>query len=231
MSHSAFSHLFFRLFLGFLLLSGTVFAGEIRINNGKTEVRLTSNTYQEIAFTSSVSAIQYREVQTKLGAFNELFVQGYGYSNGIGDPKLPVFHKLIEIPLHAGFSIQIKNEKYQEYDLRSIGINYPVIPSQASVSKNITDPSLIPFVQNAATYQLNSWLGGPLVSVTPQGILRSLNLAQLDISPVWYNPVTGKLRVYEQLEVTVTFTNADLQATIQLNRIRYSVPQIVAGHG
>jgi hypothetical protein len=61
-----------------------------------------------------------------------------------------------------------------------------------------------------------------LVSVTPQGILRSLNLAQLDISPVWYNPVTGKLRVYEQLEVTVTFTNADLQATIQLKKDTYS---------
>jgi hypothetical protein len=216
---------------GFILLSGTIFAGEISINNGNTEVRITSNTYQAISFSASLSSIQYRNVQTKLGPFNEVFVKGYGYSNTLGDPKLPVFHKLIEIPLNAGFSIQVTQEKYKEYDLFSIGINDRIIPAQAPVSKNITDPTQIPFVINTATYQMNQWLGGPLVKITPVGILRSLNLARIDISPVWYNPVTGKLRVYEQLDVTVFFTNANVPATIQLKRQTYSpyFPNLYAG--
>jgi len=219
------------LFLSFILLSGTVFSGEIRVNNGNTEVRITANTYQTLSFSASLSSIQFRNVQTKLGPFNEIFVQGYGYSNTVGDPKLPVFHKLIEFPLNASFSIQITREKYKEYDLFSFGINDPIIPAQAPVSKNITDPDQIPFVLNAATYQMNQWLGGPLVKITPVGILRSLNLARMDISPVWYNPVTGKLRVYEQLDVTVLFTNADVPATIQLKKQTYSpyFPNLYAG--
>src|ERR1035437_1180636 len=151
---------FLLLFLSIILLSGTVFSGEIRVNNGNTEVRITTNTYQALSFSASLSTIQYRNVQTKLGPFNEIFVQGYGYSNTVGDPKLPVFHKLIEIPLNASFSIQITNEKYQEYDLSSFGINDRLIPAQAPVSKNITDPNQIPFVLNAITYQMNQWLGG-----------------------------------------------------------------------
>jgi hypothetical protein len=161
-------------------------------------------------------------VQTRLGPFNEIFVQGYGYSNTEGDPKLPVFHKLIEIPLNAHFSIQVSQEKYREYDLSSFGISDPVIPSQAPLSKNITGADQVPFIMNANTYQLNQWLGGPLVKITPAGILRSLNLARLDISPVWYNPVTGKLRIYEQFDVTVLFTDADIPATIRLKKQNYS---------
>jgi len=218
-------------YFGFILFSGTVFAGEIRVNNGNTEVRITANTYQAISFSASLSSIQYRNVQTKLGPFNEFFIMGYGYSNTVGDPKLPVFHKLIEIPLNTGFSIQVTQEKYTEYDLSSVGINDLIIPAQAPLSKNITDQNQIPFVINAATYQMNQWLGSPLVTITPIGILRSLNLARMDISPVWYNPVTGKLRVYEQLDVTVLFTHPDIPATIQLKKQTYSpyFPNLFSG--
>lgn len=209
-------------FFGFIFLTASAFAGEIRVNKGITEVRITSVNIQSISFSATLAAVQYREVQTKSGLFYELFVQGYGYSNMVGDPKLPVFHRLIDVPLKAGFSIRITNEKYSEFDLSSFGIHDPVIPAQAPLSKNITDPAQIPFVLNAATYQENKWLGTPLVNITPIGILRSLNLARLDISPVWYNPVTGKLRIYEQLDVTIIFTHADIPATTEFKKETYS---------
>jgi hypothetical protein len=154
--------------------------------------------------------------------FDEIFIKGYGFSNKIGDPKLPVFHKIIEVPLNAGFSIEINREKYKEYDLSSIGINNRIIPSQAPVSRNINDPNQIPFVLNPATYQMDQWVGGPVVKITPVGVMRSLNLARLDISPVWYNPVTGKLRVYEQLDIKINFTNPDISSTIRLKKQTWS---------
>ncbi len=156
------------------------------------------------------------------GLFDEIFVRGYGYSNKVGDPKLPVFHKIIEIPLNAGLSIEIIQQKYKEYDLSAFGINNRIIPLQAPVSKNITDPKQIPFVLNTITYQMNQWLGGPVVKITHVGIMRSLNLARLDISPVWYNPVTGKLRVYERLDIKITFTNSDIPSTIRLKKQTWS---------
>ena len=58
------------LVLSLILLSGTVLAGEIRINNGSTEVRITANTYQVLSLSVSLSSLQYRNVQTKLGPFS-----------------------------------------------------------------------------------------------------------------------------------------------------------------
>jgi hypothetical protein len=219
------------LLLGFIFTCGSAFAGEIHINNGNTEIRFTASTYQGLSFTASLSSIQYREVQTKLGPFNELFVQGYGFSNSVGDPKLPVFRKLIEVPLHATCTIQVTNEKYQEYDLQSLGISYSLIPAQAPVSKHITDPDQILFVYNAVTYQLNQWTGGPLVTIVPVGMLRSLNMARIDISPVWYNPVSRKLRVYEQMDVTINFANADIPATLRMKGETWSpyFPNLYSG--
>ena len=124
--------------------------------------------------------------------------------------------------LNASFTLRITKEQFKEYDLGSVGINHQIIPAQAPVSKNITDPGQILFIFNSATYQLNQWLGSPLVKVSHVGILRSVNLGRLEISPVQYNPVTGKIRVYEVLEFTVLFTNADIPATISLKKNTYS---------
>jgi len=213
--------LFLFLLLGTICQSGSAFAGEIIVSSGKTEVKVTANTYQTLSLSATLSSIKYRNVQTKLGAFEEIFVNGEGFSNSVGDPKLPVYHKMIEFPLNAGFSVNIIREEYKEYDLSSLGIHDRILPAQAPLSKNI-NPDQAPFVINSNTYLMNEWLGGPLVKITPQGILRSLNLARIDISPVWYNPVSGKLRVYQTLEISIQFTNADIAATLQLKKQTYS---------
>ncbi|MDP4280679.1 MAG: C25 family cysteine peptidase [Bacteroidota bacterium] len=200
----------------------SVFAGEIRMNQEKTEVRFTPGKLQTLTFTSTLSSVQFREVLTSAGTFTELYVPGYNFSNIPGDPKLPVYHKLIEIPLEAGVEVNILNAKYQEYDMGSNGIVHPVIPAQPPVSKNITDPSALPLVYNDSTYKSNRFTGGPVASVTPVGILRSVRLGRLDISPVWYNPVTQKLRIYESFEVQIVFTHPDTYGTTALMRNTYS---------
>jgi hypothetical protein len=217
----SFKH-FISLFFALILFSLSLYAGELKLNDGQTKISITSSSYESVSFTANLSSIQYRDILTSQGTFTELFVPGYGYANTVGDPKLPVARKLLEVPLQSSFSINITREQYKEYDLGSVGINHQLIPAQAPVSKNITDPNQIPFVFNAASYQLNQWLGEPLVKISPVGILRSLNLGRLEISPVQYNPVTGKIRVYEILEVTVYFNNANIPATISLKKNTYS---------
>jgi hypothetical protein len=183
-------------------------------------VMLAANTYQEISFTSTVASLQFRDVNTKLGLFTELFVEGHGYSNAVGSPKLPVYRRLIEIPSGASFDIVITKQEYDEYDCVASGIGFLVIPAQAPVSKAITDPSQIPFEFNAQAYQQNAFLGGPLVTVEYSGRMRAVTIARMDVAPVQYNPVTGKLRIYRTIEATVTFTGGDVAATLSMkNRL------------
>ena len=197
-------------------------AGEIRFTTGKTELRITTNNYQQLTFTSDISSMLFRDVQTKLGSFTELYIHGYGYSSGIGDPKLPVSRNLIEIPMYATPEILVTHAEYTDYSLSALGINYQIIPQQAPVSKEITDPEEIPFVINPDTYLKNEFLGAPLVSVSLAGTMRAVTLANLDIAPVQYNPVTGMLRIYQTIEATVTFTNGSEQASIVRKQALYS---------
>ncbi len=206
-----------------LALSQVTIAGEITVNSGKTELRFTSSGYQQLTLTSTLSLLQFRDVTTKKGGFTELYVSGYGAGSSIGDPSLPTLRKLIEVPLGSTFTIAITRQEFREYDMVTAGINYLIIPAQASVSKGITDPSLIPFEVNEATYLRNEFLGGPLLRVTDAGIMRSARLARIDISPIQYNPVTRKLRIYDKIEATVVFNNADVAATLVLKKEKASV--------
>src|SRR5271157_3119078 len=86
-------------FLGFIILSGTIFAGEIIVNNGTTEFRIIAKSYQVLSFSTTLSSIRFRDIETDSGLFSELFITAYGYNNKAGDPKLPAFHKLIETPV------------------------------------------------------------------------------------------------------------------------------------
>lgn len=197
-------------------------AGEIQVTSGKTELRITTNNYQQMTFTSDVSSLLYRDIQTKLGIFTELYVAGYGYSSTVGDPKLPVARKLIEIPMNSIPEVTVTHSAYTDYTLAELGITFPVIPHQESVSKAITDPEEIPFVINTDSYQLNEFLGAPLVSLSPAGTMRAVTIASLDIAPVQYNPVTGTLRVYQTIEATVTFSNGNEQGSIERKQALYS---------
>ncbi len=211
------------LMLIFLQFSAVILAGSIDIKPGSNSVNFTSAAFQSLTVNVDVSTLNFRDVQTKLGSFAELSSEGYGFTNNLGAPKLPVYHKLIQVPVDAGYDISITNSHFRDYLLSDLGIATALIPAQAPLSKQITNPDEIPFVISSQAYQQNRFTDAPLVNVTHVGTMRAVVLARLDISPVQYNPVTGVLRVYDHIEATIVFTHPDLQATQKLLE-KYSSP-------
>jgi len=207
---------FLTLFLIFAAMSSH--AGEINTGKERTSLVYTSNGYAEISFRSTVAAVQFSEVATQAGPFTELYIEDYLKAPVIGDPNLPTCCRLFEVPLNQGFEIEITHAEYQDYDLSSFGISNRILPAQPSLSKGLSDPSQVPFVLNEAAYLANRFSGQPLVAVTPAGILRSLNLAHLVISPLQYNPVTNQLRIYSEISASVRFVSPDAGATMELKK-------------
>ena len=204
------------LLLGFLLFSGLLTAGSINVKPGRTSVKYSTVPFQSLNVTVDVCSLDFREVQTKLGPFTELFTENFGFNNSVGEPKLPVYHKLIQVPVGAGYDILVSNVHFREFRLSENGIGFAIIPAQAPLSKNITDPAQIPFVLNQAVYQQNKFTDEPLVKVTHVGTMRAVVLSRLDISLIQYNPVTGMIRVYDHIEARIVFTHPDLRATKRL---------------
>ncbi|MCO5263272.1 MAG: C25 family cysteine peptidase [Lentimicrobium sp.] len=207
-------------FVASLLVVAAIFpasalGGNINIRKGGTKVSIPEGSYAGVVFRATVSGIGFSEVNTSEGFFTLLNIKEFGLRNAEGEPALPVYRKLIEVPLGATYSVRIRHSHVTEIDLGQHGIRFPVFPSQPPLSKS-DDPDKVPFIINKALYNTDRYIEDELVTVTNIGLMRALNLARVDISPVQYNPVTQILRIYDDLEIEIVFEHADIQGTEDL---------------
>jgi hypothetical protein len=140
----------------------------------------------------------------------------------LGNPKLPMLKKLIEVPVGANPKVKIVSYNVTEYNLSDFGILNPIIPSQPSVSKDI-HAKKPEFKYNESVYSNNAYLSNDLASIDIIGFMRGVRIGRLNIAPVQYNPVTNSIMVYNDLEVEITFDNADVAQTIALKEKNYSI--------
>lgn len=202
---------------GMLLTTGMVNA---QINLPGTDVnsfRFTENNYQTLGVRATQHELSFINVSTAKGQFCELAIPGYHHSNLIGAPKVPVMRKLIEVPLGASFKVKVNRSHYRDYTLAELGLNHPLMPAQAPVSKS-ADLTALPFDYDQELYAKDAFLFDDIATVEEVGIMRGVRMANLTIYPVQYNPVSGILRIYDDLDISVNFPGADVQATLDLQR-------------
>lgn len=197
------------------ILQVSAMAGNITIKKGVTGVTIPEVSNTSIKLRASISGIGFSEVNTREGLFTQLNIKESGLRNAEGEPALPVFRRLIEVPLGATYSIRTRYSHVTEIDLSEHGVRFPVFPAQPPLSKS-DDPDKVPFIINKALYNTDRYIEDELVAVTNIGLMRALNLARVDISPVQYNPVSGMLKIYDELEIEIIFENADVQGTEEL---------------
>lgn len=219
------------LFAALTLISSGVFAQDYRIdfNTGKNALSVTENNLQTLRINYVFGGLQSVEVKTEKGNFNELILPE-GYSVGeLGAPKLPAVKNLIEIPFGAEVSVKVKSYTVTDYKLADYGLNFPVMPAQPSIRKDWNEDE-IPFEYNLQAYQKNEFSRSDIASLEVLGVMRGVRVGRLDISPVKYNPATGTIRVYNNLEVEISFNGSDKALTEYIKASTYS-PYFEAPYG
>ena len=216
-----FTH-FGRLSTGLLftlaMISFSLEANPVKLNNNTNDIRITANTGQGFTVSFSLSEFNTLDVKTSKGIFSRLLVPSYARHGAFGSPELPVCSKLIEIPVNAEVQVRILNFDVKEYLLKDLGISFPVMPNQPPVAKT-GEP--VEFIYDKSAYKIDAYSPVDIATVELLGEMRGVKIGRFDIMPVQYNPVTGMIRVYENLEIEVTFLNADLPAT-ELKKQIYS---------
>ncbi len=218
------------LSIALIIVSASLYSGEYVLTTGKNQVSFSGDLSNGYQTSINISRLQFRDINSKLGLFTGLFLPDYTHSAVIGAPDLPSFCKLIEVPFGAIPMITVTAQEYRDVPLTVMGINHRIIPTQASVSKGITDPASIPFVINESIYAQDEFYGAPLALAEAAGIFRAANLWQVTINPFRYNPVTGLLRIYTRLEFTVSWAEKDLAPTLAMKR-RYASPYFEQVYG
>lgn len=184
-----------------------------------------SNSRENFVKTVNLSQVHF-EVLADVGSLSLFSVNARGsnyahftQNNMItageyGNPALPVFNKLIQIPENATAEVIVLSYDEQIIDLNAYGIFAPLMPAQPSLSKS-EDPDKVPFHYNANAYKDDNFSQVPVAKVEKLGNMRGVNIGRLTLNPVRYNPVTNQLLVMRNLKVKVNFVNADVTKTIE----------------
>jgi uncharacterized repeat protein (TIGR01451 family) len=201
------------LMLCILPASGTK-AQNYAIDFGKksTDVQVSDDNMLGLKANFSFAGATTFTVETPKGQFNELSIPNTYWIGKIGEPKLPASKQLFEVPFGATVSVKVTNFSVSEYKLSDYGINNMIMPVQPSLRKD-QNADEVEFVMNEASYNKDEFISHETASIEILGVMRSYRIARLTIAPVSYNPAKGIVRIMNDIEIEVTFTNGDEQLT------------------
>ena len=170
----------------------------------------------------SFSTVEAQDYETSdRGTFSELILPNTVMGGNEGDPQIPVINQLIAVPVGAQPTITVTSYSTTDYDLAEYGMK-TLMPRQLPVRKS-QKPEDVPFIMNEAAYQSTRGLNvEPQAVVEVVGTMRGVQLGKMTIEPVSYDPVNNKIRVFNDIEVEVSFDGADAKATEDLLIDTYS---------
>ena len=204
-----------------LLIGMTAFA-QTKIQLRSTDrAECVKSDMTSLKASFSFSTIEAQDYTSDRGVFSELYLPNTVIGGNEGDPQIPVINQLIAVPVGAQPTITVTSYSTTDYDLAEYGMK-TLMPRQLPVRKN-QKPEDVPFIMNEAAYQSTRGLNSqPQAVVEVVGTLRGVQLGKMTIEPVSYDPVNNKIRVFNDIEVEVSFDGANAKATEDLLIDTYS---------
>jgi hypothetical protein len=135
--------------------------------------------------------------------FDHLQMPEAGHAREVGKPAVPVLTRFFEIPYGVSVSVELLYQSSQVLD------GYYVFPTQQPID-DMPNATVPPFELDAPTYATDAFFPATLATVnggsgsTPI-ILRGHRLIAVSLTPVQFNPVTQKVRVYSKIEVRLNY--------------------------
>lgn len=197
------------------LCGGFVFAAQtIQLNDSPDKIEILDNTESGVRLQVDIGAIEFTPVTTDRGTFMLATAKGLARSQRIGEPSLPTANRLLSIPYGCDPTVEVERYTVEEYSLADYGITDPILPVQPSLSKS-QDPRDVPFEMDDDVYATAGYYALPLATTDVLGEMRGLRIGRLSVSPIQYDPVAGKIKVYKDITVRVDFKNADWTGTYE----------------
>jgi hypothetical protein len=200
-------------FLMIGLLFGTqVMAQHINLGAAKSAQTCASVTDEGFTASFSFSGIDATEVSTEKGVFSYITMENTYPSGNVGDPTLPAVNKLIAVPYGvSNVFVEVKNYSTTVYSLADFGIK-TLYPQQMPLRKD-QKPEDVPFAYNEKAYNAKGFVERPIAQVQIQGTMRGIQIGALTINPVQYDAATNSIRVYNDIEVEVRYSQYDKSAS------------------
>ena len=210
------------LFLIILIMSCLVgFSQSMTIDfNRNSGNEILKSDFQTLRAVFSYSSLESAEVTTERGVFSEITIPGTYRSGEIGTPELPATHELLAVPFGATPVVNVVSYTAKDYNLSDYGIS-TILPHQPSVRKD-QKPEDVEFIYNEAAYQTRGLALEPTATIEVQGTMRGIRIGSLVVNPVSYDAKNNIIRVFNDIEVEVSFNGADIAETERMLINTYS---------
>jgi len=204
----------FMLIFSSLLLVQAQKAVSFDLLGKSNSIKKTNANNDGLAINVSTSKFALLQTNTAKGSFVNLTGTKLLKVFTKGLPNLPVYSKLIEVPIDADVQVKIVSFDEEIIDLNKKGITAKIIPAQASERKT---PNHDDFSINDAVYNKNAFYKqGEIAVYEERGQKRAARIGRIEIRPFSYNPVKNLLKVYKNIKIEITFSGANHSATKDL---------------
>ena len=195
-----------------MMLGFQAFAqGRIELNAAKSAQQCTNETTEGFSATFSFGSIEATEVSTEKGVFSTITMDGTYPAALVGEPMLPAANQLVAVPVGAkDVTVEVKSYTTEVYNLADYGI-HKIYPQQPLLKKN-QNPEDVPFEYSEKAYSKKGFAERQMAQIEIQGTMRGIQVAALTVNPVEYDAANNTIRVYNNIEVEVSFGSYDKEA-------------------
>lgn len=146
-------------------------------------------------FSATLNAPLPEISPSEYGGFSKISVPNGALDGEFGEPNLPAYRYLIELPIEGEAHVALKHFSSRELDLPQ-----PPAPLQPPRPKNAPKPN---FAYDSAKYTVQ--LDKPVAEIRRLGIMRSRAIGVLIVRPFSYNPDKQNLIYRNDINIEVTY--------------------------
>lgn len=202
------------------------------------EIIQAVNNYEDsIQLTVIIPGLYATELTTENGRFTCLDLEGQAMKGRVGEPRIPVLRRLVEVPYGAEIELDYQPSNPIRLELSDWGYDHPLIPVQPRVPKRLAARGAGPFPIDARSYAQAEEFAGPIVRIQDDDYFRGQRLLVLEISPVTYAPLSNSITYVSEIRIRINFSEANYELT-QSRAVRYSnaayeqlLSEITVNHG
>ena len=160
-----------------------------------------------------VPEVNFIGVNNSHGDFYRISIPGHNNSADPGKPELPVFSRLISIPVNSNAVVTISDVRTEKVNAENIDMKGLLYPRQESATKN--DKQKVDFTIDKAAYSKKGLINSDTVRIEYVGKVRNTQLATVLISPVRYNPYLNEIEVITSMKINISFNSTGSKSATQ----------------
>jgi hypothetical protein len=182
-------------FLFLLLLFSPSIQAAARVFDG--DVHVVSSDENGLTLLYQPGELQHRKTSEAGEEFDLLGIENAYLSRDLGAPRLPQKNIFIAIPPGKTAQFEVKTGAYSEYG------PYNLAPFPETLFVEETPPPTP--LKLSPGYMKDEFLPKRIARRGPRKHIRDFEVLELVLSPVSYNPISGKARFYREIAVLVSF--------------------------